>query len=245
MKNNYRLLLVDDDKEICDLIKTFLAAQGYQVFVAHDYWQMQTALRQHQIDLLILDIMLPRTDGLEICKKLREKSSLPIIVISAMGQEADRILGLEIGADDYLPKPFSPHELLARIKALLRRANNSFQPGKNILPTLPQIKFLDWHLERNKRHLIAHDGLTIPLSAGEYELLATFIQYAGRTLTRDQLLELTQNRAAAPFDRSIDVQVGRLRKKIEDDPKNPQIIITVRGGGYQFTPQPETISVTP
>lgn len=232
MSSANRILIVDDDVEICNLLQKFLAQHGYKVLTANNGRQMQHMLSINKVDLIVLDIMMPGSDGLELCRKLRTKSGIPIIMLSAMGDEADRVVGLEVGADDYLPKPFSPRELLARIKALLRRAHGE-------LPTAAQIKFDAWTLDRNKRHLVSPDGLTIPLSAGEFDLLVAFIEHAGRTLNRDQLMDLTRGREADPFDRTIDVQVGRLRKKIEKDPKNPELVITVRGGGYRFTPKVE------
>ncbi|MCK4869553.1 MAG: response regulator [Gammaproteobacteria bacterium] len=232
MSSANRILIVDDDVEICNLLQKFLTQHGYKVLMANNGRQMQHLLSINKVDLIVLDIMMPGSDGLELCRKLRTKSGIPIIMLSAMGDEADRVVGLEVGADDYLPKPFSPRELLARIKALLRRVHGE-------LPTAAQIKFDAWTLDRNKRHLISPDGLTIPLSAGEFDLLVAFIEHAGRTLNRDQLMDLTRGREADPFDRTIDVQVGRLRKKIEKDPKNPELVITVRGGGYRFTPKVE------
>jgi len=239
-----RILVVDDDQQICSLLKEFLGKHNYQVIIAHDGTQMWRALKQKTVDLIILDVMMPGVDGITLCRQLREKSTTPIIILSAMGDDTDRIVGLKVGADDYLPKPFNPKELLARIEALLRRTSGELD--SKLQPTLkrmPKFKFVDWILDCNKRHLITPDGLTVPLSAGEYELLLTFIKHPQRVLSRDQLLDLTKDKEGTPFDRAIDVQVGRLRKKIEKDVKNPKIIITVRGGGYQFTPKVEAINV--
>lgn len=228
------ILIVDDDVQICDLVSDYLERHGFRVTAAANGIQMKSALGQHMIDLVILDVMLPGEDGLSLCRGLREKSPVPIIMLSAVGEETDRVVGLEMGADDYLPKPFGPRELLARIKALLRRGDTQMDLGEKRLAALPDIQFLEWRLDRNRRHLLAPDGVAVPLSSGEYDLLLAFIANIGRTLSRDQLLDLTRGKEASPFDRSIDVQVGRLRKKIEDDPKSPKIIVTVRGGGYCF-----------
>ena len=235
-----KILIIDDDVQICDLLHDFLTNHGFEVVVtANDGKQMQLKLAKTEFDLIILDIMMPGDDGLTLCKELRKTSNIPIIMLSAIGEETDRIVGLEIGADDYLPKPFNPHELLARIKALLRRTNISGEARKEDDNHMKNIRFSGWVLDRNKRRLMTEDGLTIPLSSGEYDLLLTFIEHHGRVLTRDQLLDFTRGREGGPFDRTIDVQVGRLRKKIEDDLRNPKIIITVRGGGYQFTAKVE------
>lgn len=238
MKPESHLLVVDDDQQICSLLRGFLSKYGYRVSTASNGHEMQRVLKDKNIDLIILDIMMSGDDGLTLCRQLRKVSAVPIIILSAIGTDTDRIVGLEVGADDYLAKPFNPRELLARIKALLRRVDGIVTEkirSKAALKALPKIHFCNWVLDCNKRHLIAPDGLTVPLSSGEYELLLAFVEHPGRTLSREQLLDLTSGRESTPFDRSIDVQVGRLRKKIEKDLKNPKIIITVRGGGYQFT----------
>ncbi len=242
MNYTAKILLVDDDVKICDLVQDFLEQHNYSVKVAHDGRQMHKALKKAAADLIILDIMMPGEDGLSLCRQLRESSSAPIIMLSALGEETDRIVGLEMGADDYLPKPFSPRELLAKIRALLRRAQGTIV-AKNALKNIPDIKFLDWTVNRNKRTLISPDDLTIPLSTGEFDLLMAFINNAQRTLNRDQILDQTRDREASPYDRTIDVLVGRLRKKIEKNSKKPKIIITVHGYGYQFTPKVETVKV--
>lgn len=236
MTTKQHILIVDDDPQIADLLSDYLQKHGYRVTTARDGHQMWRELKKYQIDLVVLDIMLPGDDGITLCRKLREESEVLIIMLSAAGEEADRIVGLEVGADDYLAKPFSARELLARIKALSRRTTGALADKRKAshIARQPNLRFNDWLLDRNKRRLIAPDGVTVPLSAGEYELLLAFLEHAERTLSRDQLLDLTRGREASPFDRAIDVQVARLRKKIEDDPKNPNIILTVRGGGYQF-----------
>lgn len=230
------ILVVDDDPQICQLVEDYLTKHGYQVTTAHDGHQMQKRLKEAVFDLLILDIMLPGEDGISLCRKLRAESAISIIFLSALGDEADRIVGLEVGADDYLIKPFSPRELLARVKALLRRSQGELgaERAKQAAVHMPDLKFEKWTLDQKRRCLISPEDITVPLSSGEYDLLLAFIEHPNRTLSRDQLLDLTSGKEAGPFDRSIDVQVGRLRKKIEVDPKSPKIILTMRGNGYQF-----------
>ena len=188
-------------------------------------------MERASIDLLVLDLMLPGEDGLSLIRKLRATSAIPVIMLTAMGEDADRIVGLEMGADDYLPKPFNPRELLARIKAVLRRINPQRPPGAAVGDVA---RFDGWILELGPRRLLSPTGDEIELSTGEYELLHAFITHPRRVLSRDQLLDLARGRSAVPFDRSIDIQVMRLRRKIEADPKEPRLIKTVRGGGYIF-----------
>lgn len=239
MQTKPHILVVDDDPQIGDLLEDYLQQHGYRVTSVRDGRQMWQALKKYQIDLVVLDVMLPGEDGLSLCRQLREQSAVIIIMLSAVGQETDRVVGLEVGADDYLAKPFSPRELLARIKALVRRTSGPLAQKRkaNQIAQMPNIRFMDWMLDQNKRRLIAPDGVIVPLSSGEYELLLAFLENPKRILSRDQLLDITRGREGAPFDRTIDVQVARLRKKIELDPKDPKIIITVRGGGYQFMAQ--------
>jgi len=233
METSPHLLIVDDDREIRDLLSRFLAKHGYRVSTAKDAREARRILADARIDLGILDIMMPGEDGLSLCRDLRANSALPLIMLTAMGEETDRIVGLEVGADDYLPKPFNPRELLARIKAVLRRSGPAVaeKEEKN-----ENLQFAGWTLDTAQRRLTAPGGEPVELSTGEYDLLLAFLRHPQRVLNRDQLLDLARGRAAIPFDRSIDVQVMRLRRKIEADPKAPQIIATVRGGGYQFTP---------
>jgi two-component system OmpR family response regulator len=191
---------------------------------------MRQVLEISQIDLVVLDLMLPGEDGLSLCRSLRQTTSIPVIMLTALGEETDRIVGLEMGADDYIAKPFNPRELLARIRAVLRRS------GKGDAPELAAsvLEFEGWRLDVTKRELVSADGVLQSLTAGEYNLLLALVQHPQRVLSRDQLLDLTSGRSAAPFDRSIDVQLSRLRQKIEPDPKTPTLIKTVRGGGYIF-----------
>jgi len=236
------ILIVDDDSQIGDLLSEYLEQHGYRVSVARNGVEMKRVMKRAEIDLVVLDIMLPGDDGLALCRYLRETSELPIIILSAVGEEADRVVGLEVGADDYLAKPFSPRELLARIKALVRRTTGNLAEKRKArqVAKMPNIYFKDWTLDQNRRRLIDPDGVAVPLSAGEYELLIAFLENPKRTLNRDQLLDLTRGRESMPFDRTIDVQVARLRKKIERDPKNPEIIVTMRGDGYQFNAEVTT-----
>ena len=231
-------MVVDDDPQIGELLSDYLKQHGYRVTLARDGLDMRKKLKLARVDLVVLDIMMPGEDGLSICRKLREQAEdLLIIMLSAMGEETDRIVGLEVGADDYIAKPFSPRELLARIKTLERLTLGPLveQRRKRQINRLPRFRFSNWILDQNKRQLLSAQEVAIPLSTGEYELLMAFLENPKRTLTRDQLLDITRGRQANPFDRTIDVQVARLRKKIEENPKDPALIITVRGGGYQLT----------
>jgi two-component system OmpR family response regulator len=225
------ILIVDDDKGIRDVLGEFLVQQGFEVSLAKDGGEMKTVLDKGGIDLIILDIMMPGEDGLRLCRQLRVSSSIPIIMLTAIGEEMDRILGLEMGADDYLSKPFNPRELLARIRSILRRAS-----GKPELETEPMAhsyyKFQGWRLDRAARKLFSPENLEISLSTGEFNLLMMFLERPQMVLSRDYLLDLTKNRSASAYDRSIDIQISRLRQKIEPDQKNPNILKTVRGGGY-------------
>jgi two-component system OmpR family response regulator len=231
MPSSAHVLIVDDDREIRDLLGRFLRKHGYRVDTAADGRAMMRLLEAGRFDLIVLDLMLPGEDGLSLCRRLRVASQIPIIMLTAIGEETDRIVGLEMGADDYLPKPFNPRELLARIKAVLRRSGG-VRPAQEDADGA--LVFEGWRLERGKRELRSPDDVLVPLTAGEFELLAAFAEHPKRVLSRDQLLDLTRGRSAAPFDRSIDVQLSRLRRKIEADPKEPTIIKTVRGGGYIF-----------
>jgi two-component system OmpR family response regulator len=229
------ILFVEDDAEIRTLVADLLRDHGFRVSVAREGREMDRLLSVSRIDLLILDIMLPKEDGLSLCRRVRATSNLPIIMLTARGSEIERVVGLEMGADDYLAKPFSTHELLARIRAVLRRAHAVSRMVKDERHAL--LTFAGWKLDLGARRLHAADGTRVPLTGGEFELLVAFCEHPNRVLTRDQLLDLTRGRAPAPFDRSIDVQVSRLRRKLEEDPKDPVLIQTVRSGGYVFTPE--------
>ncbi|NET52229.1 MAG: response regulator [Merismopedia sp. SIO2A8] len=284
------ILIVDDDREIRDLLSQFLQKHGYQVTTAADGVAMHRHLAQESHDLIVLDLMLPGEDGLSLCRQLRSTSTIPIVMLTAVGDDLDRIIGLEMGADDYIPKPFNPRELVARIKAVLRRnayaqasAQNTLHPStrpNSQLPTFhpsvqvsanapvnapvqvlssptPCFLFEGWLLDLGKRELrtcpppllssasnITPTGTLVSLTAGEFDLLLAFVEHPQRVLSRDQLLEYTKGYAAISFDRSIDVQLSRLRRKIETNPKDPQLIKTVRGGGYMFTPVVTTTTVS-
>lgn len=232
MDGTPHILVVDDHGDIRDLLARYLDQNGFRVTTAADAAEARRVLKTAAIDLVVLDIMMPGEDGLSLCRHLRESTSTPIILLTAMAGETDRVVGLEIGADDYVIKPFNPRELLARIKAVLRRAH-SLPPGRDV-PASGRVRFDRWTLDLDRREIVDADGVVTPLSTGEFRLLAVFVEHAGRVLSRDQLLDLTRGRTAAVFDRSIDNQVSRLRKKIERDPRNPSLIKTVWGGGYSF-----------
>ena len=226
------ILVVDDHSEIRDLLKRFLEQHGMRVSCARDGKEMKRLLDEREFDLLVLDLMMPGEDGLTLCHELRVKSRLPIIMLTAMGEETDRIIGLEMGADDYLAKPFNPRELLARIKAVMRRTQVESQPVPETLTR--DLRFDRWLLDINRRELVDEEGVGMSLSTAEFDLLKVFLERPQRVLSRDQLLDLARGREAVAFDRAIDTLVSRLRRKLERDPKNPELIKTIWGGGYLF-----------
>jgi len=231
------ILVVEDDREISTLIARYLRANDYRVMVASSGRQVGDLMQGNRIDLVVLDLMLPGENGLSICKRLRLTTQVPIIMLTAKSDEVDRILGLEIGADDYLSKPFNPRELLARIRAVLRRTTiNIHESAANGARVLT---FLGWRLDLSLRELNSPASARVALTDAEFALLQAFCERPGRILSRDQLLDLTQGRSAGAFERSIDILVSRLRRKIEADPHQPSIIKTVRSGGYLFTPAVE------
>lgn len=234
MTTGPHILVVDDHREIRELVSRALAKEGFRVSVAGDGKAMRKVLADSRIDLILLDLMLPGEDGLTLCRALRADSDVPIIMLTAKGEEVDRVIGLEMGADDYLPKPFGRRELIARIRAVLRRGNRESSAEPTHRPRL--YRFDRWVFNTENRELLREDGVGVPLSTGEYDLLLALVQRPQRVLSRDQLLDLARGRAATALDRSIDTQVSRLRKKIEEDPGDPKIIQTVWGGGYVFTP---------
>ena len=227
------LLVVDDDHEIRVLLNRFFSTQGFRVSVAADHAEMKNVLEKWKIDLVVLDRMLPGKDGLSICAELRVTSSVPVVMLTALGEENDRLEGFRFGVDDYLAKPFNPKELLARIKAVLRRTN--MVPPSSTDGAGRVLEFGNWRLDIALRKLTSRSGTLVDLSATEFDLLTSFVERPGIVLSRDQLLDLAGGQVELPFDRKIDMQVSRLRRKIEDDPKYPTLIQTVRGGGYQFT----------
>lgn len=231
------LLIIDDDEDIRLLLTDFFQKHGHTVTAVEDGAAMFHALEEEPIDLVILDVMLQGEDGFSLCRKVRSLSSVPIIMLTAMSDYTDRVVGLEVGADDYVIKPFDQRELLARVKAVLRRTVEPApkQPPKEIRP---KIFFGKWCLDLSRRELLTEDETLVFLTSGEFDLLLAFVERPQRVLTRDQLLEARGLSHAAydiPYDRSIDVQVSRLRRKLEDDPKNPSIIRTIRNSGYMFT----------
>lgn len=227
------ILVVDDDAQIRQLAAKLLREHGYRVSMARDGREMWQALETAKVDLVILDIMLPGGNGLDLCRKIRSRSSLPVIMLTALGSDTDRIVGLEIGADDYLPKPFNPRELLARINAVLRRsrgpAGATSRPGS-------LLKFNGWSLDTRRRELLNPAGAIVDLSTGEYDLLLTFLEYPQRVLSRDHLMDGAKHRMPTGSDRAIDIQVSRLRKKLDASEDGQAMIKTIRGTGYLFVP---------
>ncbi len=226
-----RLLVVDDEAELRGLLQSYLSKEGFDVEAVEDGVAMDRFLAQNEVDLVILDLMLPGEDGLSIGRRLRQQKNLPIIILSARGEELDRIVGLEMGADDYLTKPFNPRELLARVRSVLRRCRETpaATDGEDEV-----MRFGDFALDV-KKHRLSREGENIPLTAGEFALLHIFLKNTDRVMSRSKLLELTKGYDHAPFDRSIDVCVGRLRKKIESDPSEPVYLRTIWGSGYLFS----------
>lgn len=235
MTSTPHILVVDDHREIRELVSRALAKEGFRVSVAADGREMRKVMADARIDLVVLDLMLPGEDGLSLCRRLRADSNIPVIMLTAKGEEVDRVIGLEMGADDYLPKPFGSRELVARIRAVLRRAR---EPPEAAEPRHKpsRFRFDRWTLDTDTRELLRDDGVGVPLSTGEYDLLLALVERPRRVLSREQLLDLSRGRSAVAFDRSVDTQVSRLRKKIERDPGEPKIIKTVWGGGYMLTP---------
>jgi DNA-binding response OmpR family regulator len=227
------VLIVDDDPLIRELLQSYLEQEGYSVRCASTAEQAEACLEEHPVDLVMLDIRLPGKDGLTLTRELRVRSEVGIILITGRNDEIDRIVGLECGADDYLSKPFNPRELISRAKNLIRRVRHSQQPAA-LAPAGQLRQFDDWTLDVDRRRLIAPDGGETLLTHGEFQLLIVFLRNAGHTLSRDQLMDQIRNREWLPNDRSIDVLVGRLRRKLDDDPANPRLIITIHGTGYLF-----------
>ena len=237
MNDNGHILIVDDDTDICDLVDNYLTQEGYRVSVAHDGNGMRQSMARSAVDLVLLDLVLPGEDGLVLARWLREESKVGIIMLTGRAEPVDRIIGLEMGADDYLPKPFLLRELLARVKSVMRRVSSgAAEPGA---PGRQRAHFAGWSLDLSSRELFSPSGEEVRLTTGEFDLLAAFVTNPNQVLSRDRLLDLARNREAGPFDRTIDVQVGRLRRKLGDDPQQPSMIKTVRGSGYIFTPSVE------
>jgi two-component system OmpR family response regulator len=226
---NPHVLVVDDDTEIRDLLARFLERQHYRVTTARDAAEARRLWPTMNFQLVVLDLMLPGEGGLDFARWLRTESDVPVIMLTALGDENDRIVGLELGADDYMTKPFNPRELLARMRAVMRRAHDRGMQQNAAGKTL---HFAGWTLEASRRRLLNPDGVEVPLTGGEYDLLVALLDRANKVVTRDMLLDLLRGRQAGPFDRAIDVAISRLRRKLDDDGRHAQLIKTVRGGGY-------------
>lgn len=230
MTESQHILIVDDDREIRTLLRDFLEKNGYRATAVPDGKGMRRALEQSHVDLIVLDLMLPGEDGLTLCRELRTKSQVPVLMLTALAEEVDRVVGLEVGADDYLAKPFSPRELVGRIKAILRRT--AYMPREPVPETVNSYRFGDWHLDMTTRMLTHADGTTVNLSGAEFRLLSILLAHPKRVLSRMQLMELLRGRDIDPFDRSIDVRISRLRQTLRDDARSPTVIKTVYGEGY-------------
>jgi two-component system OmpR family response regulator len=227
------ILIVDDEPDIRDLVQTYLTQQGYRTSTAENGEMLRSILSKEPVDLIILDLGLPGEDGLSLTRYLREHFDMPVIIVTGKGETVDRIIGLEVGADDYVAKPFDLRELLARIRSVLRRTHQ--RPQRKTEKGRPVVRFAGWQLDLGGHQLISPEGKEVPLTTGEFNLLSVLIHHPHRVLSRDELIELTHHREAGPFDRSIDVQIGRLRRKIEADPEHPALIKSVRAAGYIFT----------
>ncbi len=231
-----RLLVVDDDVRIRTMMSRYFEGEGFQVGLAESGAQMRQHMAAHPVDLILLDLGLPDADGLDLAREVRVRSEAGLIIVTGRSDDLDRIVGLEIGADDYISKPFNLREVLARVKSVLRRlqpAGSSRQTEKT--GHEPVLTFDGWVLDQERRQLVSPEGHDVPLTTGEFEILSAFVQHAGRVLTRDYLMDQTRGRTWEAFDRTIDAQVSRLRRKIEGDPKNPKLVKSVRGVGYMFT----------
>jgi len=239
MSEQPHILVVDDNREIRDSLSRYLRDHGFRVSSAADASIARQQVRDAAMDLVVLDIMMPGEDGLSLCRWLQETTDIPVILLTAVADEMDRVIGLEMGADDYVTKPFSPRELLARVRAVLRRA--AALPAQRNQADDNAVRFDRWVFRIAQQELIDDDDVAVALSTGEFRLLLAFVRHANRVLSRDQLLDLTQGREAEVFDRSVDNQVSRLRRKIEIDPSQPRLIMTVWGGGYRFTAPVEPV----
>jgi two-component system, OmpR family, response regulator len=236
MTTKTSILLVDDDADITALLGDYLSRFSFEVHTAEDAHGMREQLAQQRVDLVVLDVMLPGTDGLTLSREIRGRSQIPVIMLTACSSPFDRIMGLESGADDYMGKPFEPRELVARIQTVLRRAQSSQDAGTNVARS-DVVCFDGWELHRDERTLVSPAGLNVALSNAEFRLLTTFLQTPRRLFSRDQLMEQARGRAMDAFERSIDLLVSRLRQKLTQDPECPPMIKTVRGAGYLFNVQ--------
>ncbi|MCG8594138.1 MAG: response regulator [Kiloniellales bacterium] len=253
MKSPARILIVDDDRRIREMLAAYLEDEGFEISQAEDGRQLRAEIAAAEIDLVLLDQVIPGEDGLTLLRELRRRSSVPVIMITGKGEMLDRVIGLEVGADDYIAKPFHLREVLARIRAVLRRSpqasSSQASPPRASNPDAEtaragreagRLAFAGWTLDPRRRELRDSGGVEVELTTGEFNLLLAFLEAPNRPLNRDQLMDKLGGRDWSPYDRSIDTQVGRLRKKIEADPKNPALIKTVRGIGYVFTPEVAT-----
>lgn len=236
MADNTLIAVVEDDAEIRDLTLGLLRREGYEAVGCEDASAFDRLAARRRVDLVLLDIMMPGEDGLSICRRLQGRSDIPVLIASARGEALDRVVGLEVGADDYLGKPFEPRELVARVRALLRRRDRT---GRRESPRV--LGFAGWRLDLATRALTAPNGEPLELTAGEFDLLAAFLARPRTILSRDDLMDVLKGRAADAFDRSIDVQVSRLRRKLGDDPREPRLVRTVRNAGYLFTAAVESL----
>jgi two-component system OmpR family response regulator len=232
MSSRPHILITDDDRQIRTSLARFMDGNGFRATVAADGVAMFQAMESSRFDLVILDIMMPGEDGLSLCRRLRGTTKIPVVLLTALSAATDRVVGLELGADDYICKPFNPRELVARIRAVLRRSGNA--PAQEARERAATYEFEGWRLDAIRRTLHNPEGILVDLTAGEFDLLLAFAEHPQHVLTRDQLLDMTRGREAAVYDRSIDVQISRLRRKIEADPQAPVFIKTVRSGGYVF-----------
>ncbi|NNE85772.1 MAG: response regulator [Alphaproteobacteria bacterium] len=250
MTDANHILVVDDDQRIRDMLCLYLEDEGFNVATAADGDEMRQHMAENPVDLILLDLVMPGTDGLTLSREIRAESDIPIIILTGKGEPIDRVVGLEVGADDYITKPFHLREVLARVRTVLRRA--APQPAASPqAPSAPsqsnsdggdeRLQFAGWRLDLVKRELLDPSGAQTPLTTGEFNLLSAFAQRPNRPLDRDQIMDVVKGQDWQPFDRSIDTQIGRLRKKLEADPKDPQLIKTVRGVGYIFTPKVESL----
>jgi two-component system OmpR family response regulator len=236
--NDYgHILVVDDEHEVCNLVQEYLSSEGYRVSTAYDGAGMRRVMAQSPVDLVTLDLMLPGEDGLTLARWLRENSSVGIIMLTGRGEMVDHIVGLEMGADYYVPKPYHQRQLLAAVRSVLRRT--SIQPAEKQTPSRSKARFAGWNLDLARRELFSPSGEEVPLTTGAFDLLAAFVNNSNEVVTRERLFDLARNREAGPEDRTIDVQVVRLRRKLKVDPKKPTMIKTVRGRGYIFIAEVE------
>lgn len=231
-ESSANILVVDDDPDVRDIVERCLSDAGYQVWAHEDGSQVFDAVSEHDIDLAVVDLVLPDTDGLMLTRKLKEHSSIGVIILSGRGETTEKIIGLEVGADDYLSKPFEPRELLARVRSVLRRLGQDSAADSSSDKMI--FSFEGWRLNVTARTLTSPKDESVELSSGEFNLLKAFVEHPNRVLSRDQLLDYTHANDTPAFDRSVDVRVGRVRKKIEADHQNPQFIKTIRNGGYMF-----------